>query len=150
MTSPVRHNFRLVRQRMGLMTSQLRTFQPRSILWAFLVPKFILLYTKAGRSAHPYSINFAIWLVTRSNFSSMKSTPVLICDERESSREFPIPVQGFSSLTSNFFLNNRSGPKREKKWNRRFFFRWAKFRQVGGPSVFLTADHSKINDDELF
>ena len=41
------------------MTSRLRTFRARSILWAFVVPKCILLFTKEGRKAQPYSINFA-------------------------------------------------------------------------------------------
>ena len=44
---------------MGLMTSQLQIFKARSVFGgAFVVPKLILLFTKAGRSAQPYSINF--------------------------------------------------------------------------------------------
>ena len=39
------------------MTSQLRRFRARSILEGFVVTKLILLVTKAGWSALPYSIN---------------------------------------------------------------------------------------------
>ena len=51
--------FRLVRQCMGLMTSQPCHFRARSILWGFVVPKLIFLFTREGWSAQPYSINFA-------------------------------------------------------------------------------------------
>ena len=50
--------FRLVRQCMGLMSSQLCHFWVRSTLWEFVVPKLILLFTTAGWSVQPYSINF--------------------------------------------------------------------------------------------
>ena len=50
--------FRLARQCMGQMTSQLCQFRPRSILWGFVVPKLILLFTTEGWSAQPYSTNF--------------------------------------------------------------------------------------------
>ena len=46
MASQLRHFFRLVRQCMGLMTSQLRHFRARSILWAFVVPKLMLYLLK--------------------------------------------------------------------------------------------------------
>ena len=49
---------RLIRQCMGLLTSQLCQFRPRSILWGFVVPKSILLFTTKGWSAQPYTINF--------------------------------------------------------------------------------------------
>ena len=52
--------FRRVRQCMKLMTSQLRTFRVRSMHWGFVVPNLILLFTTAGRSAQPYSINFEL------------------------------------------------------------------------------------------
>ena len=48
---------------MWLMTSQLCTFRARSILWRFVVPKLILLFTKAGRSAQPYSISITLGCV---------------------------------------------------------------------------------------
>ena len=54
--------FRLVRQCMGLMTSQLCQFRPRSILWGFVVLKLLLLFTTEGWSAQPYYINFAFYL----------------------------------------------------------------------------------------
>ena len=50
--------FRLIRQSMGLMTSQLCRFRAMSILWAFVVTKLILLFTTVGWSAQPYSTNF--------------------------------------------------------------------------------------------
>ena len=43
--------FRLVRQWMGLMTSQLQIPRTTSILWAFVVPKLILWFAAAGQSA---------------------------------------------------------------------------------------------------
>ena len=50
--------FRLVRLCIGLMTSQLWSFSARLILFAHVIPKLILLFSKAGWSAKPYSINF--------------------------------------------------------------------------------------------
>ena len=35
---------------MGLMTSQLRTFRARSILWVFMAPKLIILFIREGSS----------------------------------------------------------------------------------------------------
>ena len=49
----------IFRHCMGLMTSQLCIFWTRPILWAFVVPKLLLICTKVGWSAQPYSINFA-------------------------------------------------------------------------------------------
>ena len=46
---------------MGLMTSQLRRFRAWSFLLGFVVPKLILLFTTAGWSAQPYSINFGFY-----------------------------------------------------------------------------------------
>ena len=43
---------------MGLIASQLCRFRARSILEGFVVPKLMLLFTKAGWSAQPYSTNF--------------------------------------------------------------------------------------------
>ena len=45
---------------MRLMTSQVCIFRARSILWAFVVPKLISLFTTSGRSAQPYSANIAV------------------------------------------------------------------------------------------
>ena len=49
------HNFatilKLVRQCIGLMKSQLPTFRTKSIFWAFVVPKLIVLFTTAGWNA---------------------------------------------------------------------------------------------------
>ena len=61
-------NFRLVRQGMGPMTSPFHIFRARSILLAFVVHKLILLFTKAGWSAKPYSINFGQVLIFRDHF----------------------------------------------------------------------------------
>ena len=54
--------FRLVRKCMGLMTSWLRTFRVWSVLWAFVIPKLKLLFTREGWSAQPYSIIF-VWTI---------------------------------------------------------------------------------------
>ena len=48
--------FRLLRQCMGLMTSQLCIFRARSILLAFVVPKLILIFAAEGWLTQPYSI----------------------------------------------------------------------------------------------
>ena len=37
--------FRLVRQCMGVVVSQLRTFRAKTILWVFVVPKLIHFFT---------------------------------------------------------------------------------------------------------
>ena len=42
------------------MTSQLHCFRAKSMLWGFVVPKLILLFTTAGWSAQPFSINFVL------------------------------------------------------------------------------------------
>ena len=55
--------FRLVRQCMGLMTSQLHIFRARSIIWGFGVPKLILLFTRECWSAQPCSINFGSYII---------------------------------------------------------------------------------------
>ena len=62
MTALLLQNFLACQAVHGVMTSQLRTFRARSILLAFVVPKLILLFTKAVRSAHPYSVNFGVKL----------------------------------------------------------------------------------------
>ena len=58
------HNFatilKLVRPCTGLMKSQLRTFWAKSIFWAFMVPKLIVLFTTAGWNALPYSTSFVL------------------------------------------------------------------------------------------
>ena len=58
MKSQLRHFFRLARQFIGLMRSQLCTFRARSILSAFEASELKLLFTKAGWRAQPYSIKF--------------------------------------------------------------------------------------------
>ena len=56
---------------MGLMTSRLRTFRARSILLVLVVPKLILLFTREGLSAQPFSINFDKSWVCWSDFQAL-------------------------------------------------------------------------------
>ena len=61
------------------MTSQLRVFKARKIPWVFAVLKSILLFTTAGWSARPFSINFGKkWVFFHRNLPSTEKNDRIV------------------------------------------------------------------------
>ena len=99
MTLQLYQNIMVVRKCMGLMTSQLCTFRARSMLWVFVVPKLILLFTKEGWSAQPYLINFLVSSnLTQANLNKRPS--LVISSKKIILERRPEPWYDSSSLGS--------------------------------------------------
>ena len=103
MISKLRHNFLASHDCMRLMTSQVCIFRARSILWAFVVPKLIRLFT-TGRSAQPYSANNAV--------SACSGSGVLTCHLWYPDLAKQQPWWGFKKFFCNWIQKRLHSAKR--------------------------------------